>query len=70
MGPIDIIILAAVAAAFVAVVLRIRKKGTCGDCSGGSCASCASGSRRGCPACGGVDEVAERLSAGMDRRTR
>ena len=36
MGPVDIIILGAVAAAFVAVVLHVRKKGTCGDCSAGA----------------------------------
>ncbi len=69
MGPIDIVILGGIAAAFVAVVLRVRKKGTCGDCSGGSCASCASGPRRGCPACEGVDKVAERLSQGMGGRS-
>ena len=66
MGPIDIVILLAVAAAFAAVVMRVRKKGTCGDrgssgsCAG-SCAGCATPSRAGCPACEGVDRVAERL---------
>ena len=69
MGPVDIIILGAVAAAFVAVVFRVRKKGTCGDCSGGACASCASGGQRGCPAREGVDKVAERLSEGMSRHS-
>ncbi len=69
MGPVDIIILGAVAAAFVAVVLHVRKKGTCGDCSAGACASCASGGRRGCPACEGVDKVTERLSEGMPRHS-
>lgn len=70
MAPIDIAILAAVGIAFVAVVIRIRKKGTCGDCAsagscGGSCASCGAEKRASCPACEGADRVAERLSRGI-----
>lgn len=69
---IDIVILALVAAAFVAVALRIRKKGTCGDCPsagscGGSCAGCgARGSGgAGCPACEDAEDVARRLRRGV-----
>lgn len=68
MSPIDIILLAVIGAAFIAVVLRIRHKGTCGDCgSTGSC-SCSgcSASRRGsCPAAEGADEIADRLGRGL-----
>ncbi len=69
-APIDLVILALVAVAFVAVVLRIRKKGTCGDCaSSGSCsgswASCGTAKRASCPACAGIDATAEHLAAGV-----
>ncbi len=39
MGPVDIVILVAIAAALAAVVLRVRRKGVCADCSeAGTCA--------------------------------
>ena len=70
MGLADIIILALVAAAFVAVCVRIKRKGTCADCSeaascGGHCSACASRDQRSCPACKGIDEVAEDLGRGV-----
>ena len=72
MSPIDIVILLAIAVAFVAVVLRVRKKGTCGDCASagacaGSCSGCAPSRRATCPACEGVDRVAERLGGTIDK---
>lgn len=74
MAPIDILILLVIAVAFVAVVLRVRKKGTCADCgSSGSCPSCGNGSglrrlgrkKATCPACEGVDKVASKLGQGV-----
>lgn len=77
MAPIDVVILLLVAAAFVAVVVRVRRHGSCGDCaSSGSCPSCGSSKSRRtlfgrrsakatCPACEGVDAVAERLGRGV-----
>ncbi len=65
MGLLDIIILVAIAAAFVAVVLRVRKKGACADCAqGGSCEHARRGSGS-CPAMKGVDEVADELGRGV-----
>ena len=74
MAPIDILVLLLIAVAFVAVVLRVRKKGTCADCgSTGSCPNCGSGSalrrlgkkKAACPACEGVDKVASKLGHGV-----
>ncbi len=63
MGVADIIILALVAAAFIAVCVRVRRKGTCADCSSaGSCSSCG---QKSCPACKGVDKVADDLGRGV-----
>ena len=36
MSPIDFIILAAIGVAFVAVCVRIKRKGSCADCAAGS----------------------------------
>ena len=33
MNPVDLIIIALLAVAFVAVCLRVRRKGSCGDCA-------------------------------------
>ena len=61
MGLADIIILALVAAAFVAVVLRVRKKGVCADCSeAGSCAH-----KGSCMAHLDPEEVEKRLGKGL-----
>lgn len=63
MSLLDVIILAAIAAAFIAVCVRVRKKGTCADCiEGGSCSHAHAG---GCPAVKGVDRVAEELGRGV-----
>ncbi|MBY4797275.1 hypothetical protein K6V98_02700 [Collinsella sp. AGMB00827] len=60
----DIIILSLVAVAFVAVIIRVLKKGSCGDCAqGGSCRS--SKHKGGCPAMKGVDEIERELSKGV-----
>ena len=65
MGIADIVILVLVAAAFVAVCLRIKRKGSCADCSqGGSCSHAKHGSGS-CPAMKGVDKVADELGRGV-----
>ncbi len=63
----DILILAFVAVAFVAVCVRIRRKGACADCAeGGACTGhCSSARRRSCPAVKGVDAVADELGRGV-----
>ncbi|MBE6469901.1 MAG: hypothetical protein E7001_08175 [Coriobacteriaceae bacterium] len=63
MNPVDIIILALVAIAFVAVCLRVRRKGSCGDCS--SAGTCSASHKRSCPAMKGVDQVERELSRGV-----
>lgn len=67
MSPIDIILLVAIGAAFVAVLMRIKRKGTCGDCSSsGSCSGrCSSKQKSCCPAVKGVDAVEKELSRGV-----
>ncbi len=50
-----------------------RKKGTCGDCAqagscGGACAGCSTRRGASCPACEGVDRVAEKLSRNANGR--
>ncbi|MDN0070341.1 hypothetical protein [Collinsella ihumii] len=66
MSPIDFIILAAIGVAFVAVCVRIKRKGSCADCAqGGTCSGHCGSSSDSCPACQGVDCVAERLSRGI-----
>ena len=63
MSPIDIILLVAIGAAFVAVLMRIKRKGTCGDCS--SSGRCSSKQKSCCPAVKGVDAVEKELSRGV-----
>lgn len=67
MAPIDIVILAVIAVAFVAVCVRIKRRGTCADCAeGGSCSGhCSSASKASCPACKGVEAVARDLGRGV-----
>lgn len=64
MSPIDIILLVAIGAAFVVVLMRIKRKGTCGDCSSsGSCSGhCSSRQKSCCAATKGVDAVERELS--------
>lgn len=59
----DIVVLALVAVAFVAVCVRVRRKGSCADCaSAGVCTGhCSSSTKKSCPAMKGVDAVAEEL---------
>ena len=49
MAPIDIIVLLLIAVAFVAVCIRMYRKGSCADCAqGGYCTGhCSSGKKRG-----------------------
>lgn len=68
MNLIDIVLLALIAVAFIAVCVRTYRKGSCADCAaGGTCSgSCSSrGKKKGCPALKGVDAVAEELSRGV-----
>ncbi|MBM6754938.1 hypothetical protein H6A18_00070 [Collinsella tanakaei] len=67
MGPIDFIILAIIAVAFVAVCIRIKRRGSCADCgSVGSCSGhCSASQKKSCPACKGVDRVASELGRGV-----
>ena len=66
MGPVDIIILAFIGVAFVAVCVRIYRKGSCADCAEGVCTGrCSSRTRRACPAAKGVDAVARDLGEGV-----
>ena len=56
MAPIDIVVLAAIGIAFVAVCVRIYRKGTCtGHCS----------NKKTCAALKGVDKIAEDLGRGI-----
>lgn len=67
MSLIDIVILAVIAAAFVAVCIRVKRKGSCADCAqGGTCGGhCSGAQKKSCPACKGVDKVAEDLGRGV-----
>lgn len=72
MSAIDFVIIALIAVAFGAVVVRVRKKGTCGDCAqagscGGSCAGCSTFKRATCPACEGVEQTVKKLGRGIER---
>ena len=66
-APIDIIVLALIAVAFVAVCVRVYRKGTCADCvQGGACTGhCGSARRKTCAALKGVDEVERELGSGV-----
>lgn len=68
MTAIDFVIIALIAVAFGAVVVRVRKKGTCGDCAqAGSCAGCSTSKRATCPACEGVEQTVKKLGRGIER---
>ena len=68
MGIADIIILALVAVAFVAVCVRIKRKGTCADCAqNGTCSgTCSAAQRKRCPACQDIDLVTDKLARDVD----
>ncbi len=71
MGVADIVILLLVAAAFVAVVIRVKRKGVCADCAesgscGGHCGHCSSGADgASCPAALAPDDLDEKLGRGL-----
>ena len=79
MAAIDIIVLVLIGIAFVAVCVRMYRKGSCADCAqGGYCTGhCSSGKKKGlfgrkktaapatCAALKGVDQVAAELSRGV-----
>ena len=67
MSPIEIVLLVLIGAAFVAVLVRAKRRGTCGDCSSsGSCSGhCSSKQKSCCPAVKGVDAVEKELSRGV-----
>lgn len=73
MAPIDIIVLIVIGIAFVAVCVRMYRKGSCADCiQGGSCGGhCQGGKRKHkggaatCAALKGVDKVAAELGRGV-----
>lgn len=67
MSLIDIVILAVIAVAFAAVCVRIKRKGSCADCAaGGTCSGhCSPRRHKSCPACKGIDQVAEELGRGV-----
>lgn len=67
MSLIDIVILAVIAVAFAAVCVRIKRKGSCADCAaGGTCSGhCSPRRQKSCPACKGIDQVAEELGRGV-----
>lgn len=72
MSAIDFVVIALIAVAFGAVVVRVRKKGTCGDCAqagscGGSCAGCSTSKCATCPACEGVEQTVKKLGRGIER---
>ena len=65
MGIADIIILALIAAGVIAVILRVRRKGTCADCAQGGTCEHAKHGKGSCPAVKGVDTVADELGRGV-----
>lgn len=67
MSLIDIVILVVIAASFAAVCVRVKRKGSCADCAqGASCSgTCSSAQKKSCPACKGIDRVAEDLGRGV-----
>lgn len=72
MSAIDFAIVVLIAAAFAAVVIRVRKKGLCADCSnagacGGSCKGCGPSARAKCPACEGLERTVEKLGGNIDK---
>lgn len=67
MAPIDYIVLALIAVAFIAVCVRTYRKGTCADCAqGGVCTGhCSSVHKKTCAALKGIDRVEKELSRGV-----
>ena len=65
MAPIDIIVLALIGIAFVAVCVRAHKKGICADCAQGCDGGCGGHGGRKCAAAKGVDQIYDDLSRGV-----
>lgn len=67
MAPVDIIVLALIGVAFVAVCVRMWRKGTCADCAQGDVCTghCSASTKKSCPAMKGVDAVARDLGRGV-----
>ena len=61
MAPIDIVVLAVIGIAFVAVCVRIYRKGTCADCAQGGVCTGHCSNKKTCAALKGVDKIAEDL---------
>ena len=65
MAPIDIVILLLVAIAFVAVCVRIYRKGMCADCAQGGVCTGHCSNKKTCAAFKDVDKIAEDLGRGI-----
>ena len=65
MAPIDIVILLLVAIAFVAVCVRIYRKGTCADCAQDGVCTGHCSNKKMCAALKDVDKIAEDLGRGI-----
>ena len=61
MAPIDIVVLAVIGIAFVAVCVRIYRKGTCVDCAQGGVCTVHCSYKKTCSALKGVEKIAEDL---------
>ena len=56
MAPIDIVVLAVIGVAFVAVCVRIYRKGTCADCAQGGVCTGHCSNKKTCAALKGVEK--------------
>ena len=65
MAPIDIVVLAVIGIAFVAVCVRIYRRGTCADCAQGGVCTGHCSNKKTCAALKGVDKIAEDLGRGI-----
>lgn len=69
MAPIDLVVLAVIGIAFVAVCVRIYRKGTCADCAQGGVCTGHCSNKKTCAALKGVDKIAEDLGRGIHYST-
>ena len=69
MAPIDIVVLAVIGVAFVAVCVRIYRKGTCADCAQGGVCTGHCSNKKSCAALKGVDKIAEDLGRGIQKQS-
>ena len=63
MAPIDIVVLAVIGVAFVAVCVRVYRKGTCADCAQGGVCTGHCSNKKTCAALKGVDKIAKTWAA-------